>query len=48
MAALKMILLMAVSLVALFGGVHLRWTPWRHRNPASKPPDSSEPTGGDR
>jgi len=48
MVALKTILLMVAGLAALFGGVHLWWTPWRQRHPASKPPDSSEPTGGDR
>jgi len=48
MAAMKTILMMAVSLVALFGGVHFWWTPWRHRKPASKPPGSSELTGGGR
>jgi hypothetical protein len=48
MAALKTILMMVAGLVALFGGIHFWWTPWRHRNPASKPPGSTDLTGGGR
>jgi hypothetical protein len=45
MAALATILILLVSLIALFGGIHIWWSPWRQRNRASKPPSSNDMTG---
>jgi len=45
MAVLTTILVLIVSLVALFGGIHIWWGALRYRSRANKPSNSNRMTG---